>query len=144
MLSSGRILAIDYGERRIGLALSDELGMIASGAGTIPGDEKAVSQIAELATERGVVHIIVGMPLTLKGEVGDTARMVQRFVEKLSAAIDIPVDTLDERFTSSMAEQAIRDMGVGRKKRRDKGKIDEIAAVILLQGYLDGKTTTAG
>lgn len=144
MLSSGRILGIDYGERRIGLALSDELGMIASGAGTIPGDERAVNQIAHLVTERSVVRIIVGMPLTLKGEIGDTARMVQRFIEKLSAVVDIPVDSLDERFTSSLAQQAIRDMGVGRKKRRDKGKIDEIAAVILLQGYLDGNTTTAG
>jgi len=137
--SSGRILAIDFGERRIGLALSDELGMIASGAGTIPNDDRSIPHIVGLVTERGVIRVIVGLPLTLKGEQGDSARLVHGFVEALEKSIGVPVQLVDERFTSSMATQAIRDMGVGRKKRRDKGKVDEIAAVILLQGYLDSQ-----
>lgn len=130
-------MAIDFGERRIGLALSDELGMIASGAGTIPNDDKSISHVAGHVAERGVVRIIVGLPLTLKGEQGDSARLVHVFVAALEKSVSVPVELVDERFTSSMATQAIRDMGVGKKKRRDKGKVDEIAAVILLQGYLD-------
>ena len=130
-------MAIDFGERRIGLALSDELGMIASGAGTIPNDDSSISHIAGLVAERGVVRVVVGLPLTLKGEQGDSARLVHGFVEKLKLSLSVPVELVDERFTSTMATRAIRDMGIGKKKRRDKGKIDELSAVILLQGYLD-------
>jgi putative Holliday junction resolvase len=130
-------LAIDYGERRIGLALSDEMGIIASGAGTLLNDEHTVPSIGDLVTSRSVVRIIVGFPLTLKGEEGDAARIVQRFVDVLRNHVGVSVELVDERFTSSIAERTIRELGVSRKKRRDKGKIDEIAAVILLQGYLD-------
>ena len=137
MPSSGRVLGIDYGERRIGLAVSDELGIIASGAGTIANDDGALTRITELLRERDIRGIVVGLPLTLRGEEGASAELVQRFVRTLRERVDIPVELMDERFTSSLAAQAIRDMGVGKKKRREKGKIDEIAAVILLQGYLD-------
>lgn len=137
MPSSGRVLGIDYGERRIGLAISDELGIIASGAGTLPNDANALGYIAGMVRERDIHDIVVGLPLTLRGEEGASAELVQKFVKTLRERVDIPVELMDERFTSSLAEQAIRDMGVGRKKRREKGKIDEIAAVILLQGYLD-------
>ena len=139
MHNSGRVLGIDYGERRIGLAVSDELGIIASGAGTIPGDNDVLSRIVALVRERDIQRIVVGLPLTLRGEEGASAEMVQRFVKALREACDTPVDLMDERFTSSIAEQTIRDMGVGKKKRREKGKVDEIAAVILLQGYLDSQ-----
>lgn len=144
MPSNGRILAIDYGERRVGLALSDELGIIASGIGTLGNDASLLPQLVRLVEDRGVAGIVLGLPLTLRGEQGDVARNVQAFAEQLRAAVSLPVQLIDERFTSSMATQAIRDMGVGKKKRRDKGKIDEIAAVILLQGYLDSKRNTAG
>lgn len=137
MPGNGRILAIDYGERRIGLALSDELGIIASGGGTLPNDGHTFPSIGSLVTSHCVSKIIVGYPLTLKGEEGDAARMVHRFVEVLRDRVSVPVELVDERFTSSIAERTIRELGVSRKKRRDKGKIDEIAAVILLQGYLD-------
>lgn len=130
-------MAIDFGERRVGLALSDELGMIASGAGTIANNDDTIPHIVGLVSERGVTRVIVGLPLTLRGEHGNAARMVQRFVDVLKKSLEIPVQLVDERFTSTMATQTIRDMGVGKKKRRNKGKIDEIAAVILLQGFLD-------
>ncbi len=131
-----RVLAIDFGERRIGLAISDELGIIASGIGILLNDGTAVAGIASLVSERGVARIIVGLPLTLSGERGTAVRMVEAFTTQLSAAISIPIELVDERFTSSLAQQAIRDMGVGKKKRQNKAKVDEIAAVILLQGYL--------
>jgi putative holliday junction resolvase len=133
----GRTLAIDYGERRIGLALSDEMGIIASGIGTIANDDNALSFLAGLTSERGVQRIIIGLPLTLAGERGASVAMVEAFAETLRTLLPLPVEMVDERFTSSLALQAIRDMGVSRKKRREKGKVDEIAAVILLQGYLD-------
>ena len=142
--SIGRILAIDYGERRVGLALSDELGMIASGAGTLSNTPSLLQEITDLVASRGVARVVVGLPLTLHGDHGSSANMVTAFVERLTAAIAQPVELVDERFTSSIAERTIREMGVGKKKRRDKGKVDEIAAVILLQGYLDTQAHKAG
>ena len=118
--------------------MSDELGIIASGIGTISNDGTACTQIATLVLERGVGRIIIGLPLTLGGERGSAVRMVEAFTAQLLALVTVPVEHVDERFTSSLAQQAIRDMGVGKKKRQNKGKIDEIAAVILLQGYLGG------
>ena len=144
MHSNKRTLAIDYGERRVGLALSDELGIIASGIGTVDNDPSLLSRLLSLLAERGVARIVIGLPLSLKGTEGDIARAVRVFAEQLGAAASLPVQLIDERFTSSLAEQTIRDMGVGKKKRRDKGKIDEIAAVILLQGFLDSEHNTAG
>jgi putative holliday junction resolvase len=139
-----RTLAIDYGARRVGLALSDELGIIASGIGTFDNDASLMPRLLTLLRERDVARIVVGLPLTLRGVEGDIARDVHRFADQLRTAAEVPVQLIDERFTSSLAEQAIRDMGVGKKKRRDKGKIDEVAAIILLQGYLDSQHNTAG
>jgi putative holliday junction resolvase len=141
-----RILAVDYGERRIGLAISDQSGTIASGLETLRNSGDAIDRLRAIVSERGVVRVVVGLPLTLAGQEGDSARKALAFAEKLRAAIGVPVEMLDERFTSSMAEQTIRDMGIGRKKRRDKSRIDEIAAVILLQDYLNmkGRNREAG
>jgi putative Holliday junction resolvase len=135
-LSGQSVLAIDYGEKRIGLAASDPMGIIATGIGTIENTPDLIERLNTIVTERGIARIVVGLPLTLQGVDGDTTRLVRAFVEKLSARVGVPVALLDERFTSSIATQTIRDMGVGRKKRRDKGKVDEIAAIILLQDYL--------
>ncbi|MCB2206151.1 Holliday junction resolvase RuvX [bacterium] len=140
----GRVLAIDYGERRVGLAMSDELGIIASGVGTFANDGTLLTSIANLIEERQVISVVVGLPLTLRGEHGGSAEMVTKFVDQLRKVIDKPVHLIDERFTSTIAERTIREMGVGKKKRREKGKVDEIAAIVLLQGYLDTKTGTAG
>ena len=132
-----RILAIDYGSRRIGLAISDPLGIIAGGVGTLANTPEMLEQLVALIHELGVTRIIIGLPLTLKAEHGDSAKMVDRFRLNLAGKVSIPIESVDERFTSTIAEQTIRAMGVGKKKRRNKGKIDEIAAIVLLQGFLD-------
>ncbi len=137
MPSNQRTLALDYGERRIGLALSDELGIIATGIGTLDNDDALLSKLLGIIEDRAVVQIVVGLPLTLSGMEGKTAKTVQAFAERLRASSRLPVHLLDERYTSSLAARAILDMGVGKKKRREKGKVDEIAAIILLQGFLD-------
>jgi putative Holliday junction resolvase len=132
-----RILAIDYGSVRVGLALSDPMGIIASGYGTLANDASLMQRLRGITEEQHVVRIVIGMPLTLRGERGEAAAMVDKFVEQLREALAIDVVTLDERFTSSIAERTIREMGVGKKKRRDKGKVDELAAAVLLQDYLN-------
>lgn len=129
-------LAIDYGARRVGIAVSDPMGCIAIGLDTIDNGPDLLARICALVRERGVGRIVIGLPLTLKGEVGDTATSVLAFVETLRAAVDVPVETLDERFTSSIATQTMKDLGLGKKKRREKGRVDEIAAILLLQDYL--------
>lgn len=129
-------LAIDYGARRVGIAVSDPMGCIAIGLDTIDNGPDLLARIRALVRERGVGRIVIGLPLTLKGEVGDTATLVLAFAETLRAAVDVPVETLDERFTSSIATQTMKDLGLGKKKRREKGRVDEIAAILLLQDYL--------
>lgn len=141
MSSEIRILAIDHGARRVGLALSDPTGTIASGLGTIDHTPDLLDRLTELVRGRGVTRIVVGLPLTLRGEAGGTAVSVRAFIAALAArlgaeGLEVPIVELDERFTSHIATQAIRDLGVGRAKRRDKGKVDELAAVVLLQDYL--------
>jgi putative holliday junction resolvase len=137
-----RILAIDYGARRIGLALSDELRIIASGLPTIEHSPRLLDDIAQLILRHEVSLIVVGLPLTLRGEVGATAASVIAFVEALRLRCDVPVETFDERFTSSLAEDAMRRGGMKRSRRAEKGKVDEIAAVILLQDYLQSRAIT--
>jgi putative holliday junction resolvase len=137
-----RILAIDYGEKRIGLALSDELCLIASGLPTIENTSRLVESLVVLCRDRGVARIVVGLPLTLKGEVGSSAAAALAFVERLRAATEIPVEMTDERFTSSLAEDAMRQGGMKRSRRREKGLVDEIAAVILLQDFLQSRAFT--
>jgi putative holliday junction resolvase len=129
-------LAIDYGERRVGIAVSDPMGCIAIGLDTLENGPDLLARIRALVAERMVGRIVVGLPLTLKGDVGDIATLVLAFVEKLRAAVEVPVETLDERFTSSIATQTMKDLGLGKKKRREKGRVDEIAAILLLQDYL--------
>ncbi|MDH7514607.1 MAG: Holliday junction resolvase RuvX [Bacteroidota bacterium] len=132
----GVVLAVDYGAVRIGLALSDPLGIAVRGAGTVAGGEGAVERVARFALENDVAHIVVGLPLTLKGNMGEAADRVRAFVERLRAAVHLPVDMYDERFTSSIAERTIRELGISRMKRRSKERVDEMSAVLLLQDYL--------
>lgn len=137
-----RILAIDYGSKRIGLAISDPLTIFATGLGSVPNDSGFIQKLLEIIQSHGVVTIVVGMPLTLRGEEGKSAEDVWKFIEKLKGRTAVPIETLDERFTSVLAADTIRQMGVGKKKReRNKGKIDELSAVHLLQGYLQSRSS---
>jgi putative Holliday junction resolvase len=132
-----RILGLDVGERRIGVALSDALGRLASPLTTIGAvpQAQAVERIGRLCAENEVAAVVIGLPLTLRGEVGPQAQSVQRFAETLGRAIELPIHFFDERLTTAAADQLLREMGVKPEKR--KLQIDQVAASIILQDYLD-------
>ena len=138
-----RVIGVDVGQRRVGVAQSDRTGTLASVVGTFDY-ESALAKIASLCEEGDVRLIVVGWPLTLKGEEGESVEMVRKFLQTLRKKIKksgVPIETLDERFTSSLARQSIRDSGARKKKRREKERVDATAAAILLQSFLDGAVT---
>jgi len=134
-----RILALDYGTRRVGVAISDELEMIATPLGYLDAQPrgKLLDQIAQLVAERGVGLVVVGMPRNMDGSYGPAAEQVREFVEMLEKRLSVPVKTWDERLTTAQAEKLLLQADVSRKKR--KKKVDQIAAAILLQSYLDSR-----
>ena len=134
-----RILAIDYGTRRIGVAVSDELELTARGLTTVTGlgDRAAVERLAGIVAEVGAGEVVVGLPLRADGSAGDAAERVLRFVERLKAAVSVPVHTVGEWLTSYEAEERMRSMGMKRNERRRR--IDEAAAVVILEEFLAGR-----
>jgi len=132
-----RILALDPGTKRIGVALSDELGWTAQPLETF--ERKSlnvdVAHINELVRRHEVREIVVGMPIQLNGRVGPAAQSAQQFMEALQAAVGIPVVAWDERLTTKAAEQMLIEADVSRKKR--KGVVDRVAAALLLKSYLE-------
>jgi putative Holliday junction resolvase len=131
------ILAIDYGDKRIGLAVSDPLGIAAHGLDTIEkkGDGAELDRIAEIVEERSVERIVVGLPLHMNGSEGEVARKVRGFVKSLKRRIpDVTVELLDERLTSARAHRALSREGVSMKER--KRRVDRMAAQFILQRYL--------
>ena len=132
-----RILALDPGTKRIGVALSDELGWTAQPLETF--ERKSlnvdVAHINELVRRHEVREIVVGMPVQLNGRVGPAAQSAQQFMEALQAAVEIPVVAWDERLTTKAAEQMLIEADVSRKKR--KGAVDRVAAALLLKSYLE-------
>jgi len=133
----GAVMGIDYGSKRVGLAVSDPLRVLAGGAGVAENDARLLDRILALAAERGVVRIVVGVPYAPDGGTGGKAEEVLAFVGRLRAAAGVPVDTWDESRTSADAHAALRASGLGRKRRQEKGRVDEMAARILLQEYID-------
>ncbi len=135
----GRILAIDYGRKRTGIAVTDILQMIAGGLATVPSAE-LVPWIAAYMKKEPVERIVVGQPKQMNNEPSENMRYVEAFVSHLKRTIpDVPVEFYDERFTSVLAHKAMIDGGLKKKKRQDKGLVDEISAVIILQSYLENK-----
>jgi putative holliday junction resolvase len=134
---TGRILAIDYGSVRIGLAVSDPLKIIAQGLKTILNNEKCLDEICSIIQSQEISKVIVGKPLNLSGQESYKSIEVGEFVKRLQEKISIEIILIDERFTSVMAKRSIISMGVKKKQRMDKSKVDEVASAILLQGYLD-------
>jgi putative Holliday junction resolvase len=132
-----RILAIDYGSRRVGVAISDPMSIIALGLPTLENNRELFKQLQKIVSDHAVIRIVVGMPFNLHGEKGAKAQEVEEFIERLRAEIGIPVITWDERFTSKLAQGAIRELGTKRMKRRTKGAVDKMASMLLLQSYLD-------
>ncbi len=142
MALAKRALGIDYGTTRIGIAVSDPLNIIARGLEVIANSPRAVERIRELAEEYDVGVIVVGMPYNLKGEMGKKAQEVELFVSVLRSGAGRDVVTVDERFTSRMAQQTLITMGVKKKARQVKGIVDLTAAALILQHHLDGARTS--
>ena len=133
----GRILALDVGEKRIGVAVSDALNTIAQGIETIKriDTEGVIEKIKALIKEYELSKIIVGIPLNMNGTKGASARSVEEFIRLIQAEIDLSIETVDERLTTAQGERMLLEADVSRKKR--KRSIDKIAAQLILQLYLD-------
>lgn len=138
-VNMGRILAIDYGTKRTGIAVTDEMQIIASGLTTV--DTRDLLQFIEnyVSTEK-VDKFIVGLPKRMDNTASESEVYIKKFLEKLSKVIPhIPVDRVDERFTSKMAFQTMLDSGLKKKQRQNKALIDEISATLILQSYLSSR-----
>ena len=131
-----RVLGVDLGSKRIGLALSDSEASLAFPAGTLRsvGRRADIAALCELIQEREVERVVVGHPRHMDGRKGPEAQSAERFARALSQAAGVPVDLLDERWTSMEAERALRDMG--HDSRRSRKHVDEVAAALILRTYL--------
>jgi putative Holliday junction resolvase len=129
------ILALDLGRARIGVAISDELRLLAHPLETISANERATSRLAQIVREKKVDHVVVGIPRQMNGQIGAAATEALRFVEKLRAILPCPVVTWDERLTTVAAHRVLRD--AGKKTRETRAYVDQVAAQMILQGYLD-------
>ncbi|MDO8525536.1 MAG: Holliday junction resolvase RuvX [Candidatus Omnitrophota bacterium] len=134
-----RIMALDVGTKRIGVAMSDELFLTAQGADTIHrvAADADLAKIKKVAEENGVGEIVVGLPINMNGTYGPKAKEVMEFMDRLTKLTAIPVKTWDERLTTVQAERVMLEADLSRAKRR--GAIDRIAAQIILQSYLDSR-----
>jgi putative holliday junction resolvase len=132
-----RILAIDTGSVRVGLALSDELGMLAHPLEVLPAEPLStlIQRLQEIVTEKKVELVLVGLPRNMDGSYGPAAEKVLELVQKLRAQLPIPIKTWDERLTSVQAHRFLDETEISQKNRREK--TDKVAAAVLLQSYLD-------
>lgn len=132
-----RILAIDYGTKRVGVAVTDPLGMIAGALATVD-TPRIFDFLSEYLTVNDCNRLVIGYPLTLRNEPAEVTREIDRFIERFASLYPyIEVIKYDERFTSKLAFDTILASGIGRRKRRDKAVIDRISATIILQSYLE-------
>jgi putative Holliday junction resolvase len=135
-----RLLGLDYGQKRIGLALSDPTRTIASPLTTLTrrvGKRPPWPEIGRIVGENHVVAAVIGLPLDLSGEEGEWAAEVRRFGDEFTRRLELPVHWIDERLSSVRAERAVRSMGLKRADREDKSRVDAAAAAIILQAFLD-------
>ncbi|HLL51583.1 MAG TPA: Holliday junction resolvase RuvX [Thermomicrobiales bacterium] len=134
---AGRAMSLDVGERRIGVAIGDELDMISSPLSVVQRRAGDLAEIRDLAREKGVDRIVVGLPTGLSGREGPQAALVRQFAEALAAEVSpsTTVEFWDERLTTMVAERALRESR--NKRQRRKGDVDAVAAAVILQGYLD-------
>lgn len=135
----GRILAIDYGRKRCGIAVTDTLQLISNGLTTISSSELFGFIVQYLQTEK-VERFVVGLPKQMNNELSESMKYIEPFVQRLKRAFpDIPVEYYDERFTSKLAHRAMIDGGLKKTARQNKALVDEISAVIILQSYMESK-----
>ncbi|MEV1290615.1 Holliday junction resolvase RuvX [Pseudonocardia sp. NPDC049635] len=141
--SRGRRLGIDVGAVRVGVAMCDPDGILATPVETVPrgerdgSDEPAVRRIAELVAEHDVVGVVLGLPRNLRGEDGPAAQAAREFATALQAGLDVPVEFTDERLTTVVAARQLSGRGV--KGRKQRAVVDQAAAVQILQGWLDAR-----
>ena len=135
---NGRMIALDVGEKRIGVAACDPMGIVVRPVGVVQAEprERALAELQRIVHDEEAVTIVVGLPLTLRGEEGPQAKRVLDFVEALKGVLTIPFVMRDERYTSVEAQRIIDERGGKRKKQR-RGEVDEIAATLILQDYLN-------
>ena len=138
----GRVLGIDPGERRVGLAVSDELGLLATPCSVIhrgPALAPVLDELATLVRREGIVRVIVGLPLNEDGTRGRQAKRAQVFANTVGRVLGIPVETWDERLSTVAAETIIRAQGRSTRALRQRGEMDAVAAAVILQDYLDAQ-----
>lgn len=135
-----RVLGIDFGERRIGLAVSDPTGTIASPLETLTrrtGKRPPLTRLESIARTHDVGRLVVGLPLDLQGRETEWCAEVRAAGDQLADRLQVPVEYVDERLTSVRAERAVRSMGLPKSRREEKGRVDAAAAQLILQAWLD-------
>ena len=132
-------MGLDVGERRVGVAIGDELGMISSPLTIVQRRDGDLAELRDLAMAKGVDRLVIGLPTGLSGREGPQAAVVRQFAEALEAAVEpeIRVVFWDERLTTAVAERTLQESGAWRRRR--KGDVDAVAAAVILQGYLDAR-----
>lgn len=134
-----RILAIDYGMKRTGIAITDEMQIIASGLTTV-SSETLIAFLKDYFSKEKVEKVIVGEPKQMDGTPSESAAIIEKFIKTFKITFpEMPLDRIDERFTSKMAFQTMIDSGLKKNQRKNKALIDEIAATIMLQDYMNRK-----
>jgi len=134
-----RIIAIDYGMKRTGIAVTDELQIIATALDTVE-TSKLMEFLAQYIPQNNVAEMVVGLPIRMHGEVGQLETEIQKFIHRVMAKFPtLPIHRQDESFTSKMASQTIFMSGAKKKKRQDKALIDKVSATIILQSYMDSR-----
>jgi len=135
----GRIMGIDYGRKRTGIAVTDPLQIIAGNLATVP-THTLMQFIKDYMAQEAVERIVIGLPTQLNGQPSESMRYIEPFVNRLRKELpEVPVVMYDERFTSTLAHQAMLDGGMKKSDRRDKSRVDAIAATIILNDYLQSK-----
>lgn len=135
----GRLLAIDYGSKRTGVAVTDEMQIIASGLTTVD-TKNIINFLKSYIDKESVDLILIGLPKQMNNELSESEPLILKFIKTLDKELpDIPIQRVDERFTSKMAFQTMIDSGLNKKKRKNKALVDEISATLILQSYLYNK-----
>lgn len=135
----GRLLAIDYGSKRTGVAVTDEMQIIASGLTTVD-TKNIIDFLKSYIDKESVDLILIGLPKQMNNELSESEPLILKFIKTLDKELpDIPIQRVDERFTSKMAFQTMIDSGLNKKKRKNKALVDEISATLILQSYLYNK-----
>lgn len=140
-----RILAIDHGTVRIGLALSDEMELVASPLKTVDAQHEAEREIVRIVRDKGIAKIVIGMPFHMSGQRGEATERVEKFATSLGKALDheVPIEFVDERLSSVEAEASLSRSGITGKRERDQ-IVDQLAAVVILQDYLNNQRGPEG